>query len=106
MLHAPVTYLGRNGDEAFLLFIALFSYGISGQDPRRGDTIGWHFANVLSVQLLESGGNLEAFWCLHPQFELWAQGVRWDPAVQHNLISDRCTKAKHDGMILRMSSQL
>lgn len=70
MLHAPVTYLVRNGDEAFLLFIALFPYGISGQDPRRDDTIGWHFANALSVQLLESGENLEAFWCLHPQFEL------------------------------------
>lgn len=65
MLHAPVTYLGRNGDEVFLLFIALFSYGISGQDPRRGDTIGWHLANVLSVQLLESGANLEACRCLH-----------------------------------------
>lgn len=106
MLHAPVTYLGRNGDEAFLLFIALLSYDISGQDPRRVDTIGWHFANVLRVQLLESGVNLEAFWSLHPQFELWDQGVRWDPAVQHDFMSDRCTKAKQDGIILRMSSQL
>lgn len=59
------------------------------------------------MQFSEYGANLEAFWCLYPQFELWAEGVRWDPVVQCNFISDRCqTKAKHDGMMLRVSSEL
>lgn len=58
------------------------------------------------MHFFESGANLRAFWLLHPQFELWDQGVRWDPAVQCNFMLDRDqTEAKHDGMtMLRMYS--